>query len=193
MESFSKPSQWEILLWRPIFLKEHNIISPEISRKVLDEDIRARATSKIFDVGAQAKGNASVNAGVVDFEWHVIPEKISQQRGIFQLLPVQKQEPLFREKSFGTERWIMVMVERASHQFFRTWDDKPIENIPEGWITKASNCLVREEHGLLEAKFGGDIRAGAGAELGGSASVGKDGYVELGGNVWCFNGTWWRS
>ena len=35
---------------------EHNIISPEISRKVLDEDIRARATSKNnFDVGAQAR------------------------------------------------------------------------------------------------------------------------------------------
>ena len=36
---------------------------------------------------------------------------------------------------------------------------------------------------LVGGEIGGDIRAGAGAELGGSASVGKDGYVELGGNV----------
>ena len=90
---------------------EHNIISPEISRKVLDEDIRARATSKNnFDVGAQAKGNASVNAGVVDLEWQQrFFGKRYLSKGEYSAFAGAKAGSSLQGKSFGTERIIMVM------------------------------------------------------------------------------------
>ena len=144
-ESFSKPSQWKLCFGGQSFEGEHNIISPEISRKVLDEDIRARATSKNnFDVGAQAKGNASVNAGVVDF-WNgnkdSSEKEISAQGNISAFAGAKAGSSLQGEVVWDRKDNYGDVLKEHLTNFPGTWDDKLIENIPEGWITKAVNCF----------------------------------------------------